>query len=168
MLCLVTKSCQALCDPMDCSPPGSRDSPSKNVGVDCHALLQRIFPTQGSKPCLLSLLHWQVGSLPLVPPGNSNSHSLKLSAYFYSRIFRKGIKHGKTLYPVNWNQAPNKWQCSNSCYLKQNIRLKSLRQINEWLTYISLYFEIFSAGYEFINCWFNVKREVLAFVSLWW
>ena len=26
-------------------------------------------PTQGSSPSLLSLLHWQVGSLPLVPSG---------------------------------------------------------------------------------------------------
>ena len=31
-------------------------------------LLQGIFPTQGSNRCLLHLLHWQVGSLPLVPP----------------------------------------------------------------------------------------------------
>ena len=33
-----------------CSPPGSsvhRDSPSKNIGVGCYALLQGIFPTQG-------------------------------------------------------------------------------------------------------------------------
>ena len=34
-----------------------------------HALLQRIFPTQESNPCLFRLLHWQAGSLPLVPPG---------------------------------------------------------------------------------------------------
>ena len=33
------------------------------------ALLQGIFLTQRSNPCLLSLLHWQVGSLPLQPPG---------------------------------------------------------------------------------------------------
>ena len=32
--------------------------------ADCCALLQRIFPTQGSKPRLLCLLHWQAGSLP--------------------------------------------------------------------------------------------------------
>ena len=35
---------------MDCSPPDSSvhvDSPGKNTGVGCHALLQRIFPTQG-------------------------------------------------------------------------------------------------------------------------
>ena len=28
-----------------------------------------IFLTQGSNPCLLHLLHWQVDSLPLTPPG---------------------------------------------------------------------------------------------------
>ena len=60
--------CLTLCDPMDHSPPGSfvhEDSPGKNAGVGCHALLQGIFLTQGSNPCLLFLLHWQVGSLPL-------------------------------------------------------------------------------------------------------
>ena len=35
----------------------------------CHALLQEIFPTQGLDLPLLCLLHWQVGSLLLVPPG---------------------------------------------------------------------------------------------------
>ena len=37
-------------------PPGSSvrgDSPDKNPGVGCHALLQGIFPTQGSNPGLL-------------------------------------------------------------------------------------------------------------------
>ena len=61
-----------LCNPMDCSPPGTSvlwASPGKNTGVGCHALLQGIFPTQGANPCLLCLLHWQVGSLPLAPPG---------------------------------------------------------------------------------------------------
>ena len=73
----VTQSCPTLSDPMDCSLPGSSahgtfqarvlewgaiafsamdfstpgscpwSSPSKSTGVDCHALLQGIFPTQG-------------------------------------------------------------------------------------------------------------------------
>ena len=45
---------------MDCSLPGSyghADSPGKNTGVRCHALLQGIFLTQGSKSRLLYLLH---------------------------------------------------------------------------------------------------------------
>ena len=45
------------------------DSLSKNTGVACHFLLQRIFRIQGSNSCLLLLLRWQVDSLPLVPPG---------------------------------------------------------------------------------------------------
>ena len=48
---LVTQSCLTLCDPMDCSPPGSSvhgDSPGKNTGVGCHFLLWGIFPAQGS------------------------------------------------------------------------------------------------------------------------
>ena len=68
------QSCLTLRDPMDCSPPGSSvhgDSPGKNTGVGCHAFLQGIFPTQGSNLCVFCLLHWQVGSLPLVPPGKS-------------------------------------------------------------------------------------------------
>ena len=37
--------------------------------MDCHALFQGIFPTQGLNPYILHLLHWQAGSLPLAPPG---------------------------------------------------------------------------------------------------
>ena len=33
------------------------DSPGKNTGVGCHALLQGIFPTQGLTPRLPRLLH---------------------------------------------------------------------------------------------------------------
>ena len=64
--------CPTLCAHMNCSPPSSPvqgDSPGKNAGVGCPALLQGTFLTQGLNPCLLRLLHWQVGSLPLAPPG---------------------------------------------------------------------------------------------------
>ena len=51
MCCASSQSCLTLCDPADCSSPGSSvpgDSPGKNTGVDCHALLlQGIFATQG-------------------------------------------------------------------------------------------------------------------------
>jgi len=75
-LCVRAKSfqsCVTLCKPMDGSPPGSSlwDSPGKNTTVGSHFLLQGIFPTQGSNPHLLCLLHWQTGSLPLAPPGKS-------------------------------------------------------------------------------------------------
>ena len=77
-MCAVSlQSCPTLCDPMDRSSPLRLlfpwNSPSVNTGVDCHALLQGIFPTQGSNPHLLCLLHWQAGSLPLVPPRDQDA-----------------------------------------------------------------------------------------------
>ena len=63
--------CPTLCDPMDCSPPGS----------SVHGILQtRTLKWAAMPSCrgssqpglnlhLLSLLNWQVGSLPLAPPG---------------------------------------------------------------------------------------------------
>ena len=65
------QSCPTLCDSMDCSPPGSSvhgDSPGKNTGVGCYALLQGIFLTR-DRTRVSRLLYWQVGSLPPVPPG---------------------------------------------------------------------------------------------------
>ena len=54
------KSCLTLQDPMDCSLPARLlcpwNSPGKNTGVGCHALLQGIFLTQGSNLNLLQLL----------------------------------------------------------------------------------------------------------------
>ena len=69
------QSCLTFCDPMDWSPPGS----------SVHGILQarilewvampssRDLPDPGIKPTSLSLLHWQVGSLTLVPSGNSQN-----------------------------------------------------------------------------------------------
>ena len=65
------QSCLTLCDPMDCSPPDS----------SVHGVLQARtlegaampFPRGSSRlrltQYLLHRLHWQVGSLPLAPPG---------------------------------------------------------------------------------------------------
>ena len=52
-VCIVAESYPTLRNPMDSSPPGFSvhgDSPGKNTGVGCHALLQGIFPTQGLNP----------------------------------------------------------------------------------------------------------------------
>ena len=74
---LLSLSCCAqswptLCDLMDCSSPGSSVhgiSQARTLEVVAHFLHQGIFLTQGSNPRLFCLLHWQVGSLPLVLPG---------------------------------------------------------------------------------------------------
>ena len=82
---LVTKFCLTVCDPMDCSPPGSSVhgisearilkhlylKKKKNIYIyiyiywSCHFLLQGIFSTHGSNLSLLHLLRCQADSLPL-------------------------------------------------------------------------------------------------------
>ena len=60
-MCLFAKSlqyCLTLCDPKDWSPPDSSvsgDSPGKDTGVGCRALLQGIFLIQGLNLDLLCL-----------------------------------------------------------------------------------------------------------------
>ena len=62
------------------------DSPGKNTGVGYHALLQGIFPTQGSNPSLLYLLHWQAGSFPLVPCGKPLGESMSVQMLYPQRV----------------------------------------------------------------------------------
>ena len=90
------------CGPMDCNPPRSSvhgDSPGKNTGVGCHTLLQGIFPTQGSNPHLLCLLHCQVCSLPLTPPGKPDSSGNSAPTYWRNPWMNK------------WASCPLRW-CS--------------------------------------------------------
>ena len=73
-----------LCDPMDCSLPGSsihgilQERILEWVSI---FFLQGIFLTQGSNSCLL---HWQAGSLPLAPPGKPRS-------LLYNSMAQKGL-----------------------------------------------------------------------------
>ena len=55
-----------LCDPMNSSQPGSSKQEYWS-GLPCPP--PRDFPDPGIEPESLWLLHWQAGSLPLVPPG---------------------------------------------------------------------------------------------------
>ena len=94
--------CLTLCDLMDCSLPGLSVhgySPGKNTGVDQYTLLQGIFPTQGSNACLLCLLHWQVCSLPLVPPG------MTIYIYIYIYIYILALSF---ISSVNWHHSIEK------------------------------------------------------------
>ena len=90
-VCLVTQLCLTLCNPKDCSPPGSSvhgDSPGKNTGVGCHALLQGIFPNQGLSPSLLhcrwilySLSHQGSPLLEYIVVTNSGNHRGRRKPY---------------------------------------------------------------------------------------
>ena len=81
VLCLVTKSCPTLCDPLDGSPPGSSVqgvSPGKYNAVGCHALLQGVFPIQGSNPGLPHRRRILLLSDPHGKPQNPGVGSLSL------------------------------------------------------------------------------------------
>ena len=71
------QSCPTLRDPMHRSLPGPWDSPGKNTGVDCHALLWEIFPTQGSHVSYVFctgrrvLYHWHHPGSPSQRPVSS-------------------------------------------------------------------------------------------------
>ena len=70
-MCVQAKSlnCVRLCDPMDCSLPGSSVHGILQARIlECIAVpsSRGIFLTQGSNPCLLPLLNWQTGSLRFV------------------------------------------------------------------------------------------------------
>ena len=89
----VAQSCLTLCDPMDCSLPGSFSG--KSTGVGCHFLLQGIFPTQESNPglphCRQTLYHLSHQGSPLDYKGNPSAFSFYLSFFL-----RQGLGGGKT------------------------------------------------------------------------
>ena len=83
---------------LDYSLPGSScpwNSPSEITGMDCHALFQGIFLTQGWNPGLWSLLHWQVGFIPLAPPGKPLS---SMAAFKFSCTWRPLVQRYLVLY----------------------------------------------------------------------
>ena len=87
-LCCAVLSCSVVStvfDPMECSPPGYSvhgDSPGRNTGVGCHALLQGIFPTQESNP---HLLHYRQFVYHLSHQGSSDY--IYMGLYIYSGLY---------------------------------------------------------------------------------
>ena len=84
------QSCPTLCNPMDCSPPGS----SVHRILQARILEWVAMPSSwgSSQPKdqtrVSCLLHWQAGSLPLAPPGKPLSgHSQKKCAHSCSQNF---------------------------------------------------------------------------------
>ena len=108
-------SCLTLYDPHRLQPTRLLwpwDSPGKNTGAGCLALLQGIFLTQGSKPCLLRLPHWWAGSLPLAlwvicsiqnirqkAYNKTILHSLWLDSHMKCGFFRYKVKQLNKILP---------------------------------------------------------------------
>ena len=106
--------CLALCDPVGCSTPGS----------SVHGILQaRILEwvampsSRGSsrprdRPCLLHLLHWQAGSLPLAPPGKPrNDPDKQLIQNLIKQSSIGGCVYTSSKCKVKVNDIPLKIKC---------------------------------------------------------
>ena len=69
------QSCQTLCDPMDCSPPGASVHGILQArtleGVAMPSSRGSSRPRDGTQVIYVSCI-WQAGSLPLGPPGKPN------------------------------------------------------------------------------------------------
>ena len=97
-VCSVAQSCSIL---QPCGLQPTRilclwNFPGKNSGTGCHCLLQRIFPTHGSNPCLFHLLHWQPDSLRLCHLRSpfSISTALLFEEYYTSELFHSAYFSG--------------------------------------------------------------------------
>ena len=102
LLCSVTQLYLTLCSSMNCSPPGSSVHEifqARTLEWVAISSLQGIFPTQGSNPCLLRLLHWQVSSLPLAILGTPGLAQIQKEGNVRMRIFL--IKQ-----PIWWTRPP--------------------------------------------------------------
>ena len=111
---LVAQSCPTLCDPVDCSPPGSsgyRDSPGKNTGVGCHAPLQGLFPTQGSNPGLLHCRQILYQLSHQGKPKNTGVGSLSLlQGIFPTQELNPCLPHYRwILYQLSYQGSPSSW-----------------------------------------------------------
>ena len=132
-MCLVIQSCTTLCNPMNCSLPGSSvhgDSPGKNTDMGCHALLQGIFPNQGSNPglphCRWILCHLSHQRSPLIlewvaysfPRGSTLRSSNFLLAIKISHIHRACTKTFVTALLVTGKKLATTWSSSTEQFFK--------------------------------------------------
>ena len=93
-LCLVVPLCLTLCNPIDCSPPGTsvhRDSPGKNTGVSCQVLLQGNLRNPGIESRSPAP---QADSLPSEPPEKPTNTGVGSRSLSPGDLSHSGIKPG--------------------------------------------------------------------------
>ena len=98
VLCLAAQSCLTLCNSIQLGSSVHGDSPGKNTGVGCHALLQGIFPTQGLNPGLPHC-RWICYHLSLQgKPKNTGVSSLSpLQGIFPTQELNQALLHGRRI-----------------------------------------------------------------------
>ena len=105
-LYMLSHSVVSFCDPMDCGFSVHGDSPGKNTGAGCHALLQVIFPTQGLNPVLLHcrqiLYHLSHQGSPDISISISIYLSLSLYIYIHTMEYYSAIKSSILPFLPTW------------------------------------------------------------------
>ena len=88
-VCSDTQLCSTLRDPMDYSPPGFSVRGILLAGILAWGTTSsfRVSSWPRDQTCISCLLHWQVDSLPLAPPGSLAMHIIE----YYSRIKRNEV-----------------------------------------------------------------------------
>ena len=122
--------CLTLCDPMNCSPPGSSvhgDSPGKTMeSLPCPS--SGDLPSQGSSSPLLCLLHWQVCSLPLVPSEKPLFTSAAAAKSLQSCPTLRSRRRQPTRLPRPWD-SPGKNTGVGCHFLLQCVKVKSESEV---------------------------------------
>ena len=124
-LCMhVAQSCRTLCDPMDCSLPGSSvhgGSPGKNIGVGCHALLHQqllmmnkymrntFCSSEWPNKYFYLVVQWirlcsQCKDLGLIPDQGTRSHMPQLRVCIWHSQINKN-KYLKEIFLINHDTA---------------------------------------------------------------
>ena len=120
MLCAkFLQSCLTLWYPLNCSPPGSSvyEISQARILEWLSFPLPVDLPYPEIKPHPLYLLHWQVGSLPLAPPG-------KLYMYSWSKfLFGFFVRYNSK---EHFGQ-PNEWMFTISLFLMTKKLLKPIQ-----------------------------------------
>ena len=141
-----------LYDSMDCSPQGSSDSPGKNTGADCYALLQGNLPDPGIKP--LSLISPALAGrfLPLVPPGKPRSTST--GTYKLLQMVKNlPVILETQVWSLGWKDPLEKGMANNSSILAWRIPwiLKFMAGCSHWNHKGSDTIELLTFSLSFVN-----------------
>ena len=148
MVCLVAQSCLTICNPMDCSPPGSSvygDSPGKNIGwvaMPSRGSSQPRDQTQVSRIASGLFTNWATSE------AHSHMFSLFSALFYYSNnrrlmvlLFLK-LEYSTSLWgilkehtPILLFEVPEVWTCFLTCTREvdeQHLGTKSRRD-TQWL-----------------------------------
>ena len=115
-------------------------------------------PTQGSNPCLLCHLPWQVGSLPLAPPGKPNTSVKTLFIRSYSAYAFDCVDHNKLWKILKEMGTPDHLTCLlRNLYAGQEGTVRTGHGTTDW-------FQIrkgVSQGCILSPCLFNLHAEYI-------